>query len=444
MAEEPKHPTNLLVEDINRFVQDIESLRTTLPLQIQLSNILRRRAARQYHDFLEKMADVKDTSGDVTTYTITGHHIPEFSRLRRTHDSLQSGFRLIPRHFLISLVSQYDWFLGRVIRFLFAIKPEILNASDRQMSFTDLVRFHSLDDAREFIIEKEVESVIRRSHLDQFAWLKDKLKTPFTQDLACLPVFVELTERRNLFVHADGVVSSQYLTACHENNCALRANLKVGDQLEVGKDYFEDAYRCILEIAVKMAHVVWRKLCPARLKESDSNVIAVTFDLIEQREYAPARRILEFFTQTSVKHGDDSNRRTMLLNLAQACKWSDDVEACNKILGLHDWSACEDKYKLGVAALRGDFEGCYALMRRLQRDESFPKSVYANWPIFQELRKQVGFIATYQQCYNEPFALTPTTEGITELTEVPPPSPESPISLANTVIPKTLPTAPAN
>ena len=69
------------------------------------------------------------------------------------------------------MVSQYDSFLGRLLRLIFLAKPEILNASEKEMTFAELTKFDSIQAARDYIVEKEVETIIRKSHANHFAWL---------------------------------------------------------------------------------------------------------------------------------------------------------------------------------------------------------------------------------------------------------------------------------
>lgn len=407
MTEEKikKHPTEIISEDIAKFTQDIESLHTTLPFLIVNMGSLKKSTHGKLIEFINEHA-LEKNKGDQTTYSIKFEDILTHDRLKHEYDNLQTAIKLIPRQFVTSLVSQYDSFLSRVIKFIFAIKPELLNVSEKNISYTDLVKFPSIDAVSEYIIEKEVESIIRKSHVDQFAWLKDKLGTPFNKDLKSWPVFVELNERRNLFVHCDGLVSSQYLKVCLEHKCDIDLNLAVGGQLEVTKKYFEEAYKCVYEIGVKLAHVVWRRLSPEHLEESDGNIININYGLIERGEFDLAIRLLDFFTQDHIKHSNDANKRTMIINHAQACKWANNNDTCKKILGKHDWSASGNNFKLAVVVLEEKYNVAYTLMRQLKHDELlFPKTSYKDWPLFKEFRKQPDFASVYEECYGEPFKM---------------------------------------
>ena len=184
----------------------------------------------------------------------------------------------------------------------------------------------------------------------------------------------------------------------------------VEDQLEVSPEYFEDAYRCIYEIGFKLAHVIWRRLSSEHLEDSDTNINMITYGLVEKGEYDLAIRLLDFFTHEHIKHSSDSNKRTMTINLAQAHKWANNDEACKKIINQTDWTACGDNYKLAVLVLEEKYNAAYTLMRKLKNDESFLKTYYKDWPLFNELRKQEAFASVYEECYGEPFEVQQKTE----------------------------------
>jgi len=73
---------------------------------------------------------------------------------------------LLPRSLLASLISQYDAYLGRILRVIFVKRPEILNSSDKKLAFATLNQFNSIESAREYVLEKEVEAILRSSHAD--------------------------------------------------------------------------------------------------------------------------------------------------------------------------------------------------------------------------------------------------------------------------------------
>lgn len=397
-------PIDMLLNDIKKFVKELESLQVTLPLMMKVNGMLNKEAHKEYKEFIDKYAISQNNSGDTISFKLKYEDATKSKNIKRRVDNLDNADRLIPRHFIISLISQYDSFLGRILRFLFLMKPEILNSSEKQITYANLLEFSDLESAREFIIEKEIESVIRKSHIEHFNWLSEKLKTPFNKDLHCWSDFIELTERRNLFVHCDGHVSSQYLSICEKNKCLPKQDIKVGDELDVSLKYFQKAYECIFEIGIKLAHVILRKICSDKIDDSDESIIDLTYDLIERKEFNLSINILNFFTNPNVKHKNECDRLVMIINKAQSHKWNGNEEECQKLIKSQDWSACDDRFKIAVATLEEDYEQCYQLMDSLKNNSNFPKMAYSDWPLFQKLRKQNDFPDNYQHCYNEVFA----------------------------------------
>lgn len=408
--EQENSPTKLFVEEINKFTRDIDCLYFTLPLFMFVAVAMQKKAHEDVGNFITgKCTGIKESNG-TTSYSVPVDDMAEHTKLTRKNDTAATATLLVPRHFVTSLVSQYDSFLGSVMKFIFAVKPEKLNASEKSIPFTELIKFKNIDEAKEYIIEKEVEAVIRKSHVEQFSWLKDTFGTPFNKDLKSWPIFIELTERRNLFVHCDGKVSSQYLSVCANYNCNIEKNVELGTKIDVNPKYFEKANDCIYEIGIKMAHVIWRRLTPDKLTESDENIVDITYGLVENGRYKLAIELLEFFTQPQMKHADETYKRMMIINLAQAYKWFNDRKNCEKVLNQLDWSACEDRFKLAVAVLKDEYDDVYRYMRCLRHDESFYKAYYKDWPVFKELRKQEMFKKVYCECYGEEFIVTKSIE----------------------------------
>jgi hypothetical protein len=314
------------------------------------------------------------------------------------------AYQLVPGSFLVSLVSQFDGFLGRLIRQLFALKPEILNSSENTLTFSQMVAFGSIDAAKEYIVEKEIEAVLRKSHSEQFDWLEKKFGLVLRKNLESWPDFIEVTERRNLFVHANGVVSHQYLEVCANHSCKVEPGTKLGKQLSVNRKYFSGAHDCLLEIGVKLAQVLWRKLSGDDFSEADKSLITICYELLAEGRYRIARRLLDFGVETIKKHSGESRRLTLVVNRAQAYKWSGDEETARRIVNAEDWSALEPKFLLAQAVLLDDFAGATEIMKQIGGEHhQLGALAYREWPLFREIRKTPEFAAAFEEIFREPL-----------------------------------------
>lgn len=89
-----------------------------------------------------------------------------FETLERNASISTLASKLIPESLFVSLISQYDAFLNRLLRVIYEIKPEILNGSDRNLTFSQLTEMGSIEKARDYIVDKEIDSIMRKSHAE--------------------------------------------------------------------------------------------------------------------------------------------------------------------------------------------------------------------------------------------------------------------------------------
>lgn len=412
---ETKQPSSIteghpIAEEAENLVKNVDAIAESLPLMMAMMQVARKKAGKEYEEFLIKHGEFIEEKDHSKLYRVPLEHGSQLTLLRRNHESTQGGSRIIPRTLVVSLVSHYDYFLGKLLQHLFVLKPEMLNAVDRNLSFTELTEFSSIEAAREYVVEKEIEGVLRRSHPDQFEWMENRFGLRLRKDLPIWPEFVELTERRNLFVHTGGVVSSHYLTVCATHGVQHDNHLAVGDNLDVTPKYFKNACSCLLEISTKLAQVLWRKVDPKSMEIADRSLIEVTYELLDIENYELAKTLLDFGVNTLKTHSSDEDRRILLVNLAQSYKWLGEPDACSAILNAEDWSSSSDKFKLGVAVLQDDFDEAVQIMKRIGADGEVKEGAYKTWPLFQEFRKSEHIEKAFEEIFEKPFSTFESVE----------------------------------
>lgn len=370
-------------------------------------------ARKNYREFADQCETV--SIGPPRRFTIRAERAHEFQRLDTQLKRTRIAILALPKSFVVALVSQFDSYLGGMVRAFFNIRPELLNSSERNLTFKELKEFKSMQEARDFILEKEIETLLRKSHSEQFDWMENKFKLKLREGLLSWPAFIELTERRNLFVHCDGVVSRQYLTVCSDHGVEGLTGLHVGSRLEVDSEYLRKAHECLLEIGLKLGHVVWRKLCVDQRSIADDNLSDICFGLLQEPQYALAKTLLDFAVNGLMnKYSSDVARRTFIINYAQAHKWLGDMPQCLAILEGEDWSACDDKFQMALAVLKDDFDLALEIMGRIGAQGAIPKSAYRSWPMFQEFILRGDFRSTYRKIFEEDFEKAATTAASTQ------------------------------
>jgi hypothetical protein len=395
-----------LNKNLKTFLRHIDSIRDTLPMTMLLISPYNKKANDAFVHFLKNnVEEIEDDNGK-KKILVKADESKVFESLERNASISSLASKIIPESLFVSLISQYDAFLNRLLRAIFEIKPEILNSSDRNLTFSQLIEMGSMIDAREYIIEKEIDTVLRKSHSEQFDYLENKLGIDLRKKLPIWQTFIEITERRNLLVHCDGLVSNQYLKNCTDNKCSTE-NMKVGSQLSVSAKYFTEAYQCLYEISVKLTHTIWRKLVITDLLNADRDLNDICFQLLNSNSFELADILLTFGCEQN-HHHSDSMKNVLIINSALSQYLQKNKEDAKKILGKKDWSASSDDFKLANEVLSDNYEDAYGIMKKIGKNGDVDKSDYKEWPLFSTIRKEDKFKKTYKSIFKEDYKVLET------------------------------------
>lgn len=396
-----------LSQELQIYLQKIEGIKISFPhiMQFYLKRI--QKGSNGFLKFLESRTKVKKEGEN--SYQIK---VDEYYHFTHIVDSIQRNLFTVDtlsQSFIISLVSQYDAFMGKLLKWIYSNKPELLNISEKYISYPELMKFKSFEEAKESIIEKEVDNFLRESHSKQIIILENLLKITLTKGLDIWPTFIELTERRNLFVHANGVVSRQYLVNCTQSKVKLE-NIKIGDHLSCPPDYINQAYYILFEMAFKLSQVVRRKLLPDKIDQADDNVINTSFNLLLKEEYALVIKLLSFFCYGIKKHSDEKARITIIVNYAIAFIGIGQKDKVNEILDKEDWSIVSNEYQLAYLTLKGKFKEVAEKMVSMGENSKISKNEYLVWPLFKKFRKSQYFRNAFKKVFHEEYVTIKKTD----------------------------------
>ena len=136
---------------INKFLNHIESLWTSLPVVLKTIESTQRNADQERNNFLIKNCPLTE---DKKFHTIPLEHNRRNNELKKAVDNSTTAIKIIKRNFLVSLTSQFDTYVGDLIKTIFEVKPEIIQNSEKQLTFSELNKFENIKDAQDYIIEK--------------------------------------------------------------------------------------------------------------------------------------------------------------------------------------------------------------------------------------------------------------------------------------------------
>ncbi len=417
--QEPAPPTPPTTDEelgfnkvFNTFVSSMESYRRFVSLTLEMGPMLSSSiASKRIDDFVRaKGSECSDLSGeDRTVYELDNSCFREFQVYNEEIHAVVDGSRHLPEVAIIGLVSTYDAFLGRLLRVVLNMHPEIVLTSQKEITFAELLQFGSIDEARFALIDREIETVIRSSHQDQFTWMENRFSIPLRKDLPVWPRFIELCERRNLLTHTGGVVSAQYLSNCkaHKVDCS---DIHLGTRLPVDSNYFSDSVEIIYEMGVKLCHVFWRKFAEKEREQADHSLAELSYNLIYAQAYGIAEALLLFGTTILRRHSSDGVRRRMIVNLANAARLQGRKEEARRILQNEDWTAVDNNFKICVAAVNENVEEVIDLVSKIGAKAIPNAEDYRSWPVFLGVGSDERFIATFEEVFGEAFVTTTAME----------------------------------
>ncbi len=235
------------------------------------------------------------------------------------------------------------------------------------------------------------------SHSYHLKYLEEKISTPITKGLDCLGEFIEICERRNLYVHSNGEVSQLYLDNCRDAHIEIPGDLTIGKKLPIKAKYFTRAMEVFFEIGVKLGHVMWRKLVPEEIENADDSLSDICYNLILRKQYETARDILKF--AVTMPNLTDVYKKIMTINLANCYKLLKDAASAKKLLGQTDWSAAGLRFRISVAAILDQHVEASDLMKRIGDNGEVKKIEYHTWPVFISFRETPEFKKTYRDLF---------------------------------------------
>jgi hypothetical protein len=391
----------VLQKEVKDYVHRVRGLKSAYGAILGVAQKAHEKAGTMMQEFLDGIQHGNDHAGAGIPLSL--NDMPAWMRIRRELSGASQTKEIIPGSLLIAAVSQFDFLYGKMVRKLFTIRPDLMLSEQGEIKLAEVFRYERVEDIREAVIEKRVEGLLRKSHDDQIGWLESALSVTLRADKELLGQFIEITERRNLLVHCEGVVGGQYLSVCGRFD-AVHEGAQRGSKLSVDEAYFSRSCDLLLEIGVKVSQIMWRKINPEGANDANLFYNEVCFDLISGGDLAVAKRLLLFHKLQWSRDCRDEHRLRAALNLAQCYKWMGEGDQCIRILQEFEWPTRAPLFQLGYHVLMGEFDVAARLMAAVGEDV-LPRSCYREWPIFQEFIRSEQFSSAYRDLFSEEFEM---------------------------------------
>lgn len=337
-------------------------------------------------------------------YKLQVNDWPSYMRFNDSLSAAASTTRALPRLLTVGIVASLEYHIGVLMKAIGSLAPDTVVAGETKIALNWAMTFGSMDELKDAVINDEIDRIQRQNVDEQISWIIAKVPDmenfrPKYSDWANI---IELFERRNLFIRANGVVNKHYLKALEKLNPVHGKDAKIGDELHAYSKYYSESVRTVFHFGVMLSQVVWRKLLPDESEKADKSISDLGYELIARDQYKLAIRILEF--ARAIRDVSEDRTRMNVVNLANAHKLRKDETQALKVLDSMDWSAVGPQFKISITSVRADVDEVIRLMHRLgSNDEDVTAFAYQNWPVFYHVREDERFKTAFKSVFQVDF-----------------------------------------
>jgi len=288
---------------------------------------------------------------------------------------------------LVTIISYVEWFLAQLIHRFYDKNPNAIGLKDKQLSLNDLQELGSINEAKKFLIDTKVESVLRGSFNDWITFLKDQMSLSMGYIKESEAILIEACQRRNLFVHNGGVVNSIY-----RKNCKFKDNEgpSIGTEIQCDNEYIDKVLTAFEKTFLLISCELWKKNEPQNRTRYEI-LGEMSHTHICNGRYEIGAPISYFLWGD--KGQKEMDKMVSQINYWQAIKWQGDFKKVKKQVEDADFSAQDSIFILAQHTLLNRFEEAFELIPHVLKTDKLTFEYLNEWPLFKELREQEGYEA---------------------------------------------------
>lgn len=369
--------------------------------------VLQDRLNKSYSKFEKKMNLNKTTEFEKNC--ITNQLIEIDDKKKR----IQHILDMLPSDIVISLVTNFDQFLSKMLIFLFENIKDQINVIDGEAKYVDIKACDSINAVQDYYIERFIDNFFRKSHNEQIAWLDTKLKLNIKNTMPNYQDFLFLCDLRNLVVHNSTKPSAVFI----KNNDINKYKEK-GFKIQIDKsiEFSPQNIRFLVNTA-SLATTHFFSAFSQKYYCKDETMMngienAINSFIVEKLTNQPefAKELLLNQLSPCFKHTSDFTYYYKI-NLGIAYKKCNEEKELRELLKSMDWSNCSDKFIFAKNVLLNNKDDVIDFMHKNADDDW--RFNYHTWPLFYEIREKEYFKNAYYEIYGDEYTYEPTDLRIT-------------------------------
>ncbi|MFE2486116.1 hypothetical protein ACFXGR_23020 [Streptomyces mirabilis] len=337
---------------------------------------------------MKKLLEGKSTKGQSSSgnqrFTVNNANVTA-ALIHLVSEAATSAFTdddTLRKSLLVTAVSNFEILYGNMAQRIYHVNKSALNDSDYSFSLQELAEFESLDEARQFLIERRVSALMRESVDGWDKWLSRAVKGVSMGSLPVdWPTTREVFARRNLIVHNGGAINRIYLSLTSKGK-GNPSDIKVGTLLRVDSDYFSTAVQNLLALGLILVTDVGRKLGKTYADRLNSSLLFHADLALKRNAWHTSLAISKYLLTSRLSRKDNLKAQSINWAARKHICGIDDIRA--EVTGW-DIGGLSEEYSHYKAVLLGDKQKAIDEVERLLANGKLLSVEVALNPIYAEI-----------------------------------------------------------
>lgn len=304
--------------------------------------------------------------------------------------------KLLRRGALSTLVSFFEVLVSDLIQIFYLNNPAALPADSSTLNLSEIRKCGSIEDAEQFIIYREADSVLRSSTEEQIGYFSKRPKVDLQPLDNRKDYLTEVSQRRNLLIHNNAIVNRQYLSKVSPELIS-KYEVEEGKVLYTDQHYLSSAIDEIHLAGIMLLQQCWRKWDKSSVELAERSIQDQLYNCLSEKRFTLANLIAEYVQELNLL--TEASRRQVVVNNAIALKELDQRENMEEALSSVDWSACALKFQVALLALRNEEEKLCELLPKAVAVDEISREDLEMWPLFASFRNNERFTEILETCF---------------------------------------------
>lgn len=307
---------------------------------------------------------------------------------------------ILYRSSFVMLFTYFDNLLSDLMHNYYERYPKSFEGENFKISLSELTSINDIKEAKEYLINKHIDSQMYNSLESQINYFKDHLNVSCKKEDLNWENIDEVRERRNIIVHNGGIVNRKYVQKFKKRDLSTDVEiLKEGDVLKIDSKYFLKSLDALFFAGIIFTQECWRTWSPKETESADITLNNVIINLLLEEKWSLAQKMSQYGEKSNPYN--EEHRLLFYFNYCQSLKWQKKNKELEKELDKLDTSSLKPKYLAAHSALINDIPNFYKYVKKAVASGDLDKDHLFDWPIFREIRKNKNFRVKINRIFRE-------------------------------------------